>query len=274
MGKELLLEIGTEEIPAAFLPKAMQDLEEMGRREFAACRLAHGAIRSLATPRRLCLVVGDLAERQEDLEVEKMGPARKAAFDAQGQPTKAALGFARGQGVELGDVGTVVTEKGEYLCVRKTIAGEPTEALLPEILPRLILGLPFKKSMRWSDLDIRFARPIRWLLALYGGRVVPFTLGNVRSGNLTQGHRFMSPEAFAVQDFADYLARTKERCVIVDPAERKAVIRQETRRAAAQVSGRALEDEALLEQVVFLTEYPTVVCGSFDRDYLRLPQEV
>lgn len=274
MGKELLLEIGTEEIPAAFLPKAMQDLEEMGRREFAACRLAHGAIRSLATPRRLCLVVGDLAERQEDLEVEKMGPARKAAFDAQGQPTKAALGFARGQGVELGDVGTVVTEKGEYLCVRKTIAGEPTEALLPEILPRLILGLPFKKSMRWSDLDIRFARPIHWLLALYGGRVVPFTLGNVRSGNLTQGHRFMSPEAFAVQDFADYLARTKERCVIVDPAERKAVIRQETRRAAAQVSGRALEDEALLEQVVFLTEYPTVVCGSFDRDYLRLPQEV
>ncbi|HOS77584.1 MAG TPA: glycine--tRNA ligase subunit beta, partial [Syntrophales bacterium] len=121
MGKELLLEIGTEEIPAAFLPKAMRDLEEMSRREFSACRLAHGAIQSLATPRRLCLVVANLAGGQEDLEVEKMGPAKKAAFDAQGQPTKAALGFARGQGVELGDVGTAVTEKGEYLCVRKTI---------------------------------------------------------------------------------------------------------------------------------------------------------
>ncbi len=274
MCQELLLEIGTEEIPAAFLPKAMKDLGDMARREFEACRLAHGEIRTMAAPRRLVLVVFDLAGRQEDLHVEKTGPARKAAFDAEGRPTKAALGFARGQGVELSEVQTAVTDKGEYLCVRKTIPGERTEALLPDLLPRLILGIPFKKSMRWSDLDIRYARPIHWLLALYGGRVVPFTIGNITSGNRTRGHRFMSPDAFPVLDFNDYLARTKERYVIADPAERKALILEETRKAAARVSGRVLEDEALLEQVAFLTEFPTVVCGSFDREFLRLPQEV
>jgi len=274
MGKELLLEIGTEEIPAAFLPKALRDLEEIARGELAANRIRHGEIRTMGTPRRLFLTADSLAEQQEDQVIEKLGPAARVAFDEQGNPSRAAVGFARGQNLGIAELERVTTEKGEYLCARKKIIGEATEGLLPAILTKVITGIPFRKSMRWSDQEFRFARPIHWILALFGGRIVPFRIANVESGNTSRGHRFMGPDSFPVENLRGYLSGTRDRFVIVDPAERKEIIREETRKAAAAVGGRVLPSEELLETVTFLTEYPTVVCGNFDLEYLKLPQEV
>jgi glycyl-tRNA synthetase beta chain len=274
MGKELLLEIGTEEIPAAFLPKALRDLKEIARGELAANRIRHGEIRTMGTPRRLFLTAEGLAEQQEDQVIEKLGPAARVAFDEQGNPSRAAVGFAKGQNLGIAELERVTTEKGEYLCARKTIIGEATAGLLPAILTKVITGIPFRKSMRWSDQEFRFARPIHWILALFDGRIVPFRIANVESGNMSRGHRFMGPDPFPVENLEGYLAGTRDRFVIVDPAERKEIIRDETRKAAATVGGRVLPSEELLETVTFLTEYPTVVCGNFDREYLKLPQEV
>lgn len=274
MGKELLLEIGTEELPAEFIPKALKDMAEIMGRELAQNRVGHGEIRTLATPRRLVVYAADVAERQEDQLIEKLGPAKRVSFDAQGNPTKAALGFAKGQGLGISELETIVTEKGEYLGARKKIAGEATASLLPDMLKRFILSIPFQKSMRWMNLDIRFARPIHWIVALYGGETLSFRLENVSSGNRSYGHRFMDPGAFEVADFADYLRKAREHKVIVDPDERKRMVREETEQAARGVSGTVVEDDDLLEEVTFLVEYPSAVCGSFDRDYLELPKDV
>ncbi|MBE0558033.1 MAG: glycine--tRNA ligase subunit beta, partial [Proteobacteria bacterium] len=176
--------------------------------------------------------------------------------------------------IDVNTLEIMTTEKGEYLCARRKIAGEATEGLLPAILERLITAIPFRKSMRWSDLEIRFARPIHWILALYGSRIIPLKIGNIESGDASRGHRFMSPDAFSVRSSEEYLAATRAHFVIVDPAERKQTILEETEKAAAAVGGKALRNEELLEQVAFLTEYPTVVCGNFDTEYLKLPREV
>ena len=274
MGKELLLEIGTEEIPAAFLPKAIEDMKKNISRELSEIRIACGEVTSLATPRRLCLCVKDVAERQDDQVVEKLGPAKRVAFDENGNPTKAALGFAKGQGLDISDVETMQTDKGEYLCARKHISGEDTKVLLSELLPKFILSLPFKKSMRWMNLDLRFARPLHWILALFGGDVIPFKLGNISSDNKSHGHRFMSPERFEVTGFDDYLTKTRAHYVIVNPDERRVVILEEAKNAAEEIEGTILENDGLLEEVTFLVEYPSVVRGTFEKEYLSLPKEV
>ncbi len=274
MGKELLLEIGTEEIPAGFLPKAIADLEEMIRKVLATERISHGGVRALATPRRLCLTVADVSERQEDQLLEKMGPARKVAFDETGNPTKALLGFARGQGLEIAELEVVSTEKGEYFSARKRIAGVETVSILPGLLAKLLVSIPFKKTMRWSSFELRFPRPIHWIVALFGGEVLPIAVENIRSGRETHGHRFMSPAPAPVKGFDDYLDVLRGKFVLVDPEERKRVIREACVQAAAAVGGRPLENEGLLETVTFLVEYPTVVCGGFDPGYLDLPREV
>ena len=221
MSNELLFEIGTEEIPAGFLSKAIGDMEDIIRKSLTEKRIPFAGIKCMATPRRLVLYIAEVAQKQEDQTIEKMGPAKKAAFDENGNPTKAALGFAKGQGMEIADLETIVTEKGEYLGARKTIAGQPTAALLPEILTSFLMAIPFRKSMRWADYDLRFARPIHWLLALYDGNVVPLKIEDIASGNTSCGHRFMSPEPFAVSNFDDYLNKTRQNYVIADPAERK-----------------------------------------------------
>ncbi|MBN2439018.1 MAG: glycine--tRNA ligase subunit beta [Deltaproteobacteria bacterium] len=274
MGKELLLEIGTEEIPAAFLPKALRDVEEIALRELEANRIRHGKICAMGTPRRLFLAADDVAERQDDQVIEKLGPAGRVAFDDQGNPSRAAVGFARGQGIDVTELERITTDKGDYVCARKKISGEATEGLLPAILMKVITDLPFRKSMRWSDLEFRFARPIHWILALYDGRVIPFRIANIESGSTSRGHRFMSPDSFPVASREEYLAKTHDHFVIVDPAVRKGIILKEATQAALAVGGRVIPSEELLDTVTFLTEYPTVVCGNFDREYLKLPREV
>ena len=274
MGKELLLEIGTEEIPAAFLPKAIKDMEEIIRKEFSNKRIGHGDIKAMATPRRLCLCVASLSDRQEDQVIEKIGPAKRVAFDENGNPTKAATGFASGQGIDVSEIEIITTEKGEYICARKKIAGEETKTLLPDVLKKFILSIPFKKSMRWSDLEIRFVRPIHWILAIYGDETIPFLIGNTTSGDRSYGHRFMSPKSFKVKNMKDYITKCRKHFVIVDPDERKKIILEEAEKVAESVNGRIFCTEDLLETITYLVENPSAVCGSYEKEYLNLPKEV
>lgn len=274
MGKEVLLEIGTEELPAGFLPKALSDINEIADRKFKEGNISHGEITSMGTPRRLFLAVSDVAKKQSDQIIEKLGPAKRVCFDEAGAPTTAASGFARGQGVNVSELETIVTPKGEYVCVRKKISGEPTENILPSLLTGVISEIPLGKSMRWADFDFRFARPVRWILAVYGGKIIPFEMAGVQSGNLSYGHRFMAPSPLSPTTRDEYISGLRGKFIIVDPRERKEIILSEIKKAAQEVGGHIFTSEELLETVVFLTEYPTVVCGSFDRSYLRLPQEV
>ncbi|BCR05966.1 glycine--tRNA ligase beta subunit [Desulfuromonas versatilis] len=274
MSSELFLEIGTEEIPAGFLPVAMRDLERLVRKEFDNARIGFGAIRTLATPRRLAIAVADVAAEQQRQELTLSGPSVKVAFDAEGNPTKAAIGFARANGVEVSELSRMQTDKGEYLFISKVEEGRPSAELLPELLPRVIASIPFKKSMRWKDLDIRFARPIHWIVALFGGQVVPFAYGNLQSGNLSRGHRFMAPGEFAVSGLADYLEAAAKHFVMPDPAERKALIARQLEETARQAGGRLNPDPELLDEVACLVEDPTAVCGGFEDKYLELPEEL
>jgi glycyl-tRNA synthetase beta chain len=272
--KELLLEIGTEEIPAGFIPQALSDLENLTKKEFEANRIDFKGMRTLGTPRRLALFIESVSEKQRDVETKKIGPSKQAAFDSKGKPTPAAIGFAKSQSVSVEALKLIQTEKGEYVCAVKEEPGRPTFELLPSILPRLILNLPFQKSMRWAEVPIRFARPIHWILALFGGEIIPFEMGNVQSGNVTYGHRFMHPGSFTVKDFKSYLQKMKEAYVVVDPVERKKRIEEEMIREGASVKGKVLRDEDLLNEVNFLVEYPVALCGRFDPTFLSLPREV
>ncbi|HJV67447.1 MAG TPA: glycine--tRNA ligase subunit beta [Geomonas sp.] len=274
MAKDLFLEIGCEEIPAGFIPKAMADMEQLIKRELESARLEYGEIVTLGTPRRLALAVKAVADRQPDAELVAMGPSKSVAFDADGNPTKAAQGFARGQGVDVKELTIVTTEKGEYIAAKKSEIGRDTSELLTEILPRLVNAIPFKKSMRWGDMDVRFARPIHWIIALFDGIVVPFSFGNIESGSVSRGHRFMANTTFPVRDFAHYLEECERHFVIPDPEKRKEIIRREIARVAKQAHGNVLPDEALLEQVAFLVEYPSAVHGTFSPDFLAVPREV
>jgi glycyl-tRNA synthetase beta chain len=274
MSKELFLEIGTEEIPAGFIPKALADMEALVRKELEAGHIGFGEIKSMGTPRRLALVVQQVAVEQPTLQMKNLGPARSVAFDAEGKPTKAAIGFARSQGIDVSALKVEETEKGEYVVAEKKVVGRPTAELLVDILPRLINNIPFRKSMRWGDLDVRFARPIHWIVALFDGVVVPFSFGNIESGSVSHGHRFMANRPFLVRDFAHYLAECEQHFVIPDQNKRKEIIRREIERVAKAGGGNVLPDEELLEQVTFLVEYPSAVCGTFSPDFLVVPKEV
>jgi glycyl-tRNA synthetase beta chain len=272
--KELFLEIGSEEIPAGFIPRAMAEMEAIITRELTNARLSFDGIRTLGTPRRLALVVRGVPAVQPDAGITATGPSRKAAYDADGNPTRAAEGFARGQGVDVSDLKIVTTEKGEYISVTRQETGRPTHLILAEILPKLMVEIPFKKSMRWGDLDVRFARPIHWIVALFDGSVVPFSFGNITSGAVSRGHRFMANTTFPVRDYAHYLEECERHFVIPDPERRKEIIRRETHRMAEAAGGRLLPDEGLLEEVTYLAEYPSVVAGSFPPEFLMVPKEV
>lgn len=274
MGREFILEIGTEEIPARFIPPVLQEMAATFARWCEQERLGVGEISTWGTPRRLTLAVRDLAETQAELTQEVLGPPKAVALDAQGQPTAAAQGFAKAQGVAVSDLVEVETPRGVYLAVRKTTAGRPTAEILREYLPEFILGLSFPKSMRWGSETISFARPIHWILARFGGEVIPFTLGDVTSGGVTYGHRFMSPQSRQVRSIDEYLETLRQAYVIVDPAARRAFLEEEMAKAAAQVGGTLVPNPGLVEENTFLVEYPSVVVGHFEDKFLALPEEV
>ena len=276
MSKEFLLEIGTEEIPSRFVNPALEKMKELFAALLASGRVTidGGALQAYGTPRRLILTVPQLAERQQDLSKEVVGPPKKIAFDAGGNPTKAALVFAEKNGVSIDKLTMKQTDKGEYVAVRIDEAGGDTAEWLRQVMPGFILSIPFPKTMRWMDKDIRFARPIHWILALYGGTVIPFELGGIRSGNLSRGHRFMSPGAFLVKDLKSYLAQAEPNFFVIDPAVRKQRIVKQTVELALTKSGTVLDDQGLVDEVANLVEYPVPVMGSFDKAFLRVPKEV
>jgi glycyl-tRNA synthetase beta chain len=274
MAKELLLEIGTEEIPARFLPPVLEEMAVSFRKMLEAERIGVGEILTWGTPRRLALVAREVAEAQAEVTQEIIGPPKAVAFDAAGQPTPAAAGFARAQGVAVSDLIEVDTPRGVYLAVKMSTTGRPAAERLPELLPGFILGLSFPKSMRWGSETITFARPIHWILARYGGTVVPFEVGDVTSGGATFGHRFLAPQAVEAADSQTYVAALKAASVIVDPAARRALLSDQLTKAAAGVNGEVVPNPGLLEENTFLVEYPSVVVGSFEDRFLALPDEV
>jgi len=271
---DVILEIGTEEIPAGFIPPALADMKQRFGKFLEESALTVGDVETLGTPRRLTLIAREVPARQADREEEILGPPKSAAFKPDGTPTKAGLGFAKAKRVSVEDLGTKETPKGEYVCIRRRVEGKATADLLAEFLPRFILSIPFRKSMRWGAGTLRFARPIHWLLALFDGKVIPFELEGIEAGNRSRGHRFLAPEAFEVADVEGYLRELERRSVMVEPERRKAAIREGIASALAARDLRWLEDPELLEEVAYLVEYPFVVVGRFDETYLSLPQEV
>ena len=299
MDRELLIEIGVEELPASWMPGLTRQLAQRLEERLRNLRIAPGApIESFSTPRRLTARVAGIAERQDDLDETITGPPASAAFDKQGQPTPAALGFAKKQGVAFEQISRLQTPKGEYLAYQKHVRGRSAVDTLPDVMRGLLRDLAFPKQMHWdARLDdgkgeLLFGRPIRWLLFLYGGRVVPFTINrsneaagsqvqDVESGPLTYGHRFLATSGRAgrsikVRSFDEYQAKLAEHFVVLDHAERRDRIARELELHARRLGGRVQlkEHATLIEEVADLVEYPSVVAGFFDSAYLALPEEV
>jgi glycyl-tRNA synthetase beta chain len=272
---DLLFEIGAEEIPAGFVQPALDQLERELARALDDARLAHGEVRAVGTPRRLAAWAREVSPRQPDATSQALGPPVAQAFDAEGKPTQAALGFARSQGVDVSALERAQTSKGERVAVTRVEKGRKAEQVLPALLERLLAGIRFKKSMRSRWDDVTFARPVRWIVALYGGRPLKVRFGEVASGKVTYGHRFKAPKAIALKGTPDdYLARLRKASVVADPAERRAAVEREIARAAKAAGGRILENPGLLDEVTNLVEIPTAVAGEFEKQSLDLPREV
>ncbi len=274
---QLLFEIGTEEIPASYIRPALTFLEQAVQEKFHELGLSFGWVRSAGTPRRLTLAVDDVQDEQPTRLQEHIGPAKQAAFAADGQPTKAALGFARSKGVAVEDLQIISTAKGEYLMAVEEIKGKAAAELLPALLEELLRSIPFPKSMRWAETKLTFARPVQWLLALHGGKVIEMRVEHLQTGDTTFGHRFLSPEPVQVRSFEDYLAKLADKAVIADSEARRAIVIAEVQKAVQEQAGAAAEpllDEGLLDIVTNLVEKPHGVCGSFEEKFLALPAEV
>jgi glycyl-tRNA synthetase beta chain len=270
----LLLEIGAEEIPAGYIAPALEALAATLSAKLDTARIDHGRIDTYGTPRRLAVMVADMAGKQKSVTTEVLGPPRKIGFDDNGKPTMAAEKFAEKVGIKVSRLKARETEKGVYLCAKKTERGVATSTVLKKMLPGIILGTPFPKTMRWADLDITFARPVHSILALLGERLISFTVGDVRSGRFTKGHSFMNPGKIKIKHPDDYIGALRDADVIVDIAERKALVEKQISAAAGKSGGTILKDPELVDIVTNLVEYPIASAGGFESEFLEVPREV
>ncbi len=270
----LLLEIGSEEIPAGYIDPALAALSANLQQKLGDARIPHGKAAVYGTPRRLAVQVSDVAAKQTSVSSEVIGPPARVGFDADGKPTVAAKKFAEKVGVPLDRLALKETAKGSYLCAKITEKGQPVQNLLRKILPEVILAIPFPKKMRWADLDIEFARPIHYVVALIGKKVIPFQLGNLRSNRYSRGHYFMNPGRIKFAAADDYVQSLKAANVLVDIAERKGILRREIEKVAAGLGGSILPDDELVDINTHLVEFPIAVAGKFDEDFLEVPDEV
>lgn len=272
--ERLLIEIGAEEIPAGYIAPALAAMASMLTEKLTAARIDHGTAETFGTPRRLAVVVHDVASKQRSLSTQVLGPPARVGFDSDGNPTVAGEKFAEKLGVPVSRLGVKKTEKGDYLYARKTERGRATRAVLKTLLAELVLAVPFPKSMRWADLTITFARPIQHVVALLGESVIPFAVGNVKSGRNTRGHRFISPGKIRLAHADAYVDALADAEVICDIAQRKQRVDAAVRQAALVVGGKILEDEGLLDIVTNLVETPVATAGQFDPEFLEIPREI
>ena len=270
---ELIFEVGCEDLPARFVEPALQQMRDGFQDHCESLRIDVGDITTAGTPRRLVLMVTDLADAQTDLQEQRTGPPADIAFD-DGEPTNAATGFARGQGVDVEDLYVVDTDKGEYVAADVFEEGEPTAELLPEVLTEILSGLQFPKSMRWGSGPTKFGRPVRWLTAVADGDVIPVEFAGVTSGSITYGHRFAAPDPLEVQTVEGYLADLDDAQVTVDQHQRRSEIEEMLQQQGAAAGGRVVDDPGLVDEVTQLVEKPHAVLLDFSEDYLQLPREV
>lgn len=267
MAKDLLFEIGAEEIPAGFMPNILGQLKQLAETKLNDAHLPFESIETYGTPRRLALIVKGLADASAEISERHKGPSASIAYDADGNATKAAIGFARGKGLDVADL---VVEDG-YIYAETKTAGVPAKDIVSEMLPQLITGLNFPKSMHWGDLDAKFVRPVRWLVALLDEEVIPVEFATVQSGNVTRGHRFLGADEITIKNAASYVDTLKENFVMVDQDARRELISKQLHDMAASKNASIVWDDDLLEEINYLVEWPTALCGGFEESYLALP---
>ena len=267
MAKDLLFEIGAEEIPAGFMPNILGQLKQLAETKLNDAHLPFESIETYGTPRRLALIVKGIADTSAEISERHKGPSASIAYDADGNATKAAIGFARGKGLDVADL---VVEDG-YIYAETKTAGVPAKDIVSEMLPQLITGLNFPKSMHWGDLDAKFVRPVRWLVALLDEDVIPVEFATVQSGNVTRGHRFLGADEITIKNAASYVDTLKENFVMVDQDARRELISKQLHDIAASKNASIVWDDDLLEEINYLVEWPTALCGGFEESYLALP---
>lgn len=267
MAKDLLFEIGAEEIPAGFMPNILGQLKQLAETKLNDAHLPFESIATYGTPRRLALIVKGLADTSAEISERHKGPSASIAYDADGNATKAAIGFARGKGLDVADL---VVEDG-YIYAETKTAGVPAKDIVTEMLPQLITGLNFPKSMHWGNLDAKFVRPVRWLVALLDEEVIPVKFATVKSGNVTRGHRFLGADEITIKNAASYVDTLKENFVMVDQDARRELIYKQLHDMAASKNASIVWDDDLLEEINYLVEWPTALCGGFEESYLALP---
>ncbi len=268
MSRDILLEIGTEEMPAKFMPGIVEEIRELAATKLKDAKISFEKITVYATPRRMTFIAEKAAETQADEQVKKRGPSIKAAFDEAGNPTKAVCGFARGMHMDPAEL----SRDGEYVWAEMTVKGKPVTEVLPGLFKEFITSMTFPKSMRWGEEEMRFVRPIRWIVALCGNEIVPFEIAGVRSGRMSRGHRVLAKGDAEITSPAEYKEKLAEVSVMADQAERREVIRSGLEKLAAQMGGTVRHDEDLLEEITYLVEYPTPLCGRIDEEFLKLPE--
>lgn len=274
MSKDLLYEIGTEEIPAKYMPATLQQVKGIAETMLKDFRISFGEINSYGTPRRIVLIVKNIAEQQADLEELVKGPSRKAAYDENGSPTKALLGFLKGQKAELNEIFVQELSGVEYVYYKKQEKGQSVKEVLKTILPNILTSISFPKSMKWGNKSFRFARPVRWLVPILGDELIEFDKDGILCSRATRGHRVLSKGSIEIKNTAEYFDKLREGYVLVDQEERRSLIRKQCEELALAKGGEVLMDEDLLEEVVYLVEYPTALMGDFEVEYLKLPKEV
>lgn len=267
MAKDLLFEIGAEEIPAGFMPNILGQLKTLAETKLNDAHLPFESIATYGTPRRLALIVKGLGDTSAEISERHKGPSASIAYDADGNPTKAAIGFARGKGL---DVAYLVVEDG-YIYAETKTAGVPAKDIVTDMLPQLITGLNFPKSMHWGNLDAKFVRPVRWLVALLDEEVIPVEFATVKSGNVTRGHRFLGADEITIKNAASYVDTLKENFVMVDQDARRELISKQLHDIAASKNASIVWDDDLLEEINYLVEWPTALFGGFEESYLALP---
>ncbi|MCX5817549.1 MAG: glycine--tRNA ligase subunit beta [Proteobacteria bacterium] len=271
---DLLLEIGTEEIPARFIEPEKEGLLKLLQDGFNNLRVSYGNIEILATPRRMAAFVYDVAEKQEESVTIKFGPPYNRAFDESGNPTKAATGFARSQGVNVEDLKKGVKDGVEFITVEKVETGRPTKDMLPGLFQDAISRIPFQKRMRWGSESFEYARPIQWLLALFGEAPIKFIVADVKSGNVTYGHRFLSKGPVGIGNPSEYIEKLKNNHIIVNEQERMDIILKGIAGIEEETGGQAIRDNSLIKEILYITEYPYPLRGSFEEVFLAIPKEV